>query len=79
MTLAEDGVLALDSPITTYVPFAPPSWEAVTVRRLAMHTSGISDDLGPGAPADAEEAARRLAERPPQFEPGTRSSCTGAA
>lgn len=74
MTLVEEGVISLDEPVTAHVPFAPQTWGAISIRHLTTHSSGISDDLGPGAPANAEEATRRVAERPLQFEPGSRNS-----
>lgn len=74
MALVEDGVLSLDASVADYVPFAPDAWRPITLRHLMAHASGISDDLGPGAPADAEEAARRVAGRPLVFEPGSQSA-----
>src|SRR5687767_7874161 len=43
MLLVEDGKIALDDPIQKYLPDAPASWSAVTVRHLLTHTSGIRD------------------------------------
>jgi CubicO group peptidase (beta-lactamase class C family) len=42
MLLVEDGKLALDAPIRTYLPGTPKSWSKVTVRHLLTHTSGAS-------------------------------------
>jgi CubicO group peptidase (beta-lactamase class C family) len=43
MLLVEDGKIALADPIQKYLPDAPESWKAVTVRHLLTHTSGIRD------------------------------------
>ncbi|GGF56389.1 serine hydrolase domain-containing protein [Alteromonas lipolytica] len=63
MTLVEDGILALDEPVETYLKrwHLPPSEfdnNAVTLRRLLSHTAGITDGLGhdgfkPGEPVQA--------------------------
>ncbi|MDO7835548.1 serine hydrolase domain-containing protein [Sphingobium sp. HBC34] len=41
MLLVEDGKIALDDPVTRYLPKAPPSWKRVTIRQLLNHTSGL--------------------------------------
>ncbi len=38
MLLVEDGKLKLDESITHYLPQAPRSWSAVTIRQLLIHT-----------------------------------------
>lgn len=44
MLLVDDGKLALDAPVQTYLPaFQGPGKEAVTVRELLTHTSGLPD------------------------------------
>jgi CubicO group peptidase (beta-lactamase class C family) len=44
MMLVEAGKVALDDPISTYLPeSAAASWHAVTVRQLLTHTSGVPD------------------------------------
>jgi CubicO group peptidase (beta-lactamase class C family) len=43
MLLVEDGKLVLDRPVKTYLPDVPPAWDAITVRHLLTHTSGIPD------------------------------------
>jgi CubicO group peptidase (beta-lactamase class C family)/imidazolonepropionase-like amidohydrolase len=43
MALVEDGRVALDSSIRVYLPDAPAAWQAVTIRHLLSHTSGIPD------------------------------------
>jgi CubicO group peptidase (beta-lactamase class C family) len=41
MLLMEEGKLALDDPISRYLPETPPAWQAVRIRHLLTHTSGI--------------------------------------
>lgn len=41
LLLVEDGDIALDEPVNTYWADAPASWDAITVRHLLQHTSGI--------------------------------------
>jgi CubicO group peptidase (beta-lactamase class C family) len=43
MLQVEEGKLGLDDPLTKYFPDAPRGWQAITVRNLLNHTSGISD------------------------------------
>ncbi|MDZ7651384.1 MAG: serine hydrolase domain-containing protein [Burkholderiaceae bacterium] len=43
MLQAEDGKLDLDDSIARYLPDAPATWKAITVRHLLTHTSGIPD------------------------------------
>ena len=43
LLLAERGKLSLDDGVRRYLPEAPPEWEAITIRELLDHTSGIRD------------------------------------
>jgi D-alanyl-D-alanine carboxypeptidase len=43
MLLVEDGALQLDDPVGSFFSDVPPGWEAMTVRHLLMHRSGIPD------------------------------------
>lgn len=74
MLMVQEGSLSLDDRITKYIPDAPPEWGRISIRHLATHSSGISDDLGPGDPKTAAEAVTRAAAKPLDFEPGSRSS-----
>lgn len=47
MLLVEDGKIELDEPIRTYLPDAPDSWRAITLRNLMNHSSGLIRE-GPG-------------------------------
>lgn len=43
MLLVADGKIALDHPISQYLPNTPAAWEKITVRHLLTHTSGLAD------------------------------------
>jgi CubicO group peptidase (beta-lactamase class C family) len=75
MLLVQEGKLDLDDSISKYLPDAPETWKAITLRHLAAHTSGLKDD-----PEDKNDAAASVAERyeaakkvPLVYTPGERS------
>lgn len=78
MLLAQDGVLSLGDPITTFYPDAPWRWRGITIRHLLTHTSGIPDyeesaiDLRKDYSED--ELARFAFGLTLEFEPGARWS-----
>jgi len=83
MLQVEDGKLALNDPITKYLPDAPPSWRAITIRNLLTHTSGIPDyteSIGGSSPEGInfrrdyteEELTKAAFKLPLEFEPGSR-------
>jgi CubicO group peptidase (beta-lactamase class C family) len=43
MLQVEDGKLSLSDPIAKFFPAAPQAWQAITMRHLLTHTSGIPD------------------------------------
>jgi len=43
LLLAEDGRLSLDDPIRRWLPSLPPAADAITLRQLLSHTSGLFD------------------------------------
>src|SRR5690606_39139381 len=43
LLLAEDGRLSLDDPVRRWLPSLPPAADAVTLRHLLAHTSGLID------------------------------------
>ncbi len=45
MLLVEDGLLALDAPLTEYLGLAEQPWASITLRHLLTHTSGVADYL----------------------------------
>ena len=78
MSLAEDGLLALDDPAADYVPSLPPE---ITIEHLLGHTSGLRDvdvtagiievALG-GEAGDPLDSPLEVVDRGLAFEPGTR-------
>ncbi|HYC09047.1 MAG TPA: serine hydrolase domain-containing protein [Steroidobacteraceae bacterium] len=87
MLQVEDGKLRLEDPLTRYFHDAPRSWQAITVRNLLNHTSGIADYTdytteqvsrrgGPSIDLRrdySEEELVKLAYRLPlEFPPGSR-------
>jgi CubicO group peptidase (beta-lactamase class C family) len=73
--LAERGLLDLDAPVAGYWPeFASAGKHGITVRQLLNHTAGLA---GVDREMTYEEFLRwdpvveRLAEQPPNWEPGT--------
>ena len=83
MLQVEAGRLGLDESIRAYFPDAPTSWQAITVRHLLTHTSGIPDyfdGLGPDQTQEfdlrrdyTEDELRQAFYRLPlEFEPGAR-------
>jgi CubicO group peptidase (beta-lactamase class C family) len=43
MLLVEDGRLELDDSVRDYLQNAPESWQAITIRHLLTHTSGVPE------------------------------------
>ncbi len=78
LLLARDGKLALDDPITKYLPEGAEAWKGITIRNLLTHTSGIQDYENADPPivdlrrdyTDAE-LARLFARLPLIFRPDT--------
>ena len=74
LALAEEGRVDLDAPVTRYLEEAPAAWEAITLRHLLTHTSGV----GAYEPRvdfrkDYTEAelVQEIAGAEPAFAPGT--------
>ncbi|WP_297804895.1 serine hydrolase domain-containing protein [uncultured Brevundimonas sp.] len=43
LSLSETGEISLDAPLSAYLPRLPSQWQAVTLRQLLNHSSGIGD------------------------------------
>jgi len=77
LLLVEDGVLALDDPLRRWLPTLPASADAITLRHVLSHTSGIVDyeDLIPAGQTDQVRDADVLRLLEPEdrlyFAPGT--------
>ena len=75
MLLVEEGKVALDDPVSKYVPESPGAWRGVTVRHLLTHTSGIKNYNGLAGFELTEhltraEFVKRIGAYPPLFAPG---------
>src|SRR6185369_15058004 len=55
MMLVEDGKISLDDKISKYLPGAPAAWQNITIRQLATHSSGLSNNVPVKPDADIEE------------------------
>lgn len=76
MMFVEEGRIALDDPIHSYIPQLPGEWLDVTVRQLLTHTSGIPDyeeiagyDIYQNRLL-SEDVIKIAHSRPMDFEPG---------
>ena len=77
MLLNERGLVDLDAPLRTWLPDAPAGWDAVTVRHLLNHTSGIPNltafpdfEAQKTRPATLDQLIARFRDRPLDFQPG---------
>ncbi len=72
MKLVEEGKLQLDDPISKYLPGIPENCQAITVRHLLQHTSGISGDNAEGRGKVLAEVLPTFLAGGPQAPPGER-------
>lgn len=80
MLLAERGKLAIDDPLTKFLPEYPTHGHEITLRHLLTHTSGIPNYTDLGARWELDKARERPDEElvalwkdlPLEFEPGAR-------
>jgi CubicO group peptidase (beta-lactamase class C family) len=81
LTLVRDGKLSLDDPVVKYIPEGRGTWDAITVRHLLTHTSGIpdyarDDQKYPSVAHDrtanpsTTDLLRQFAKAPLNFRPG---------
>lgn len=73
LKLAHDGRLSLDDNLRAHFPEAPESWDRITIRQLATHSSGLEDRLeieGEATVAKIVEVAQRT---PFSYESGSQS------
>jgi CubicO group peptidase (beta-lactamase class C family) len=77
LMLVDRGLLDVDAPVARYWPeFAANGKESVLVRHILSHSSGVAGWNRPFTLQqmyDTDGAARRLADQPPWWEPGTAS------
>jgi CubicO group peptidase (beta-lactamase class C family) len=75
MRQVEMGRLALDIPVSEYIPeFGKVGKGLVTTRHLLSHSAGMGDLIDGPPPTSTEELLDRVYDQPLVFEPGTRSS-----
>ena len=77
MMLVEEGKIGLDDSITKYLPEAPGTWKAVTIRHLLTHTGGFTDypkDFNFRKDYTEDELLKIVAAMPLAFPPGTKWS-----
>jgi CubicO group peptidase (beta-lactamase class C family) len=82
MQLVEAGKVDLSSPISHYLDSLPPAWQAVTIKQLLIHTSGLPDVLrlfdpftrGLGQLGNDEAAWEKVKAMPMQFRTGEQFS-----
>lgn len=82
MQLVEDRKVELSAPVSRYIDGLPPSWQAITIRQLLTHVSGLPDILNVldpvmyGSPqgTNEEQIWTRLKSMPVSSPPGERFS-----
>ncbi|MBX3014159.1 MAG: beta-lactamase family protein [Caldilineaceae bacterium] len=83
MLLVQAGQVELDATLDRYLENTPAAWQAVTIRQLLAHTSGMLRDGTPSywtKPADMKQdydypqMFQMIAQHPLDFAPGTKSS-----
>jgi CubicO group peptidase (beta-lactamase class C family) len=86
MLLAGDGKLALDDPLSKYLPEIPPAWHEVTLRLMLNHQSGIAQLTPPARDLldlhhdyTDGEYIRLASSVPLDFEPGSDVSYSDTA
>ncbi|MBY8826227.1 serine hydrolase domain-containing protein [Sphingomonas colocasiae] len=75
MLQVEQGKMRLDDPVSKYLPGAPASWRAMTVRHLMTHTSGVANLDGAfygGKDFSDETYIAQAFAKPLDFAPGAR-------
>lgn len=83
MMLVDDGKVALDDPVSKYLPaFDHAPFQSITIRMLLNHTNGLSY-FDPAHPertdcCSLQEMVEKFASRPLMFEPGTRFGYSNA-
>jgi CubicO group peptidase (beta-lactamase class C family)/uncharacterized protein (DUF302 family) len=76
MQLVEAGKLSVDDPIGKHVANLPSTWQAVTVRQLLAHASGLPDytrqpSFQPAREYKPDEVIALVKDVAPAFKPGT--------
>jgi len=77
MQLVESGKLNLEDPISKYLDKLPKTWQNITVKQIATHTSGIPDIFESPEhifSEDNEILFKKIKESPIVFKPGEKLS-----
>lgn len=74
MMLVEEGKLSLDDKISKYLPDAPASWQNITIRQLATHSSGISNAVSAKPDVSTEEFIKSAYPLALDYQPGEKSA-----
>jgi CubicO group peptidase (beta-lactamase class C family)/uncharacterized protein (DUF302 family) len=79
MQLVEAGKLTVDDPVGKHVAGLPPEWQAVTVRQLLAHVSGLPDytrqpSFDPAREYQPVEVIALVKDVPLAFQPGTQTA-----
>jgi CubicO group peptidase (beta-lactamase class C family)/uncharacterized protein (DUF302 family) len=82
MQLVEADKLALDDPLGKHVANLPATWQAVTLRQLLAHASGLPDytkqkSFDPTCDYKPDEVLALVRDVAPLFKPGTRVADSG--
>lgn len=82
LSLASQGKVAMDAPISTLLPSVPKAWGAATLSQVLQHTSGIPDYIkdpkflkefiaNPQMERTPQQLVGYVAKKPLAFKPGT--------
>lgn len=75
LVLVQEGKLTLADPVRKHIPDAPESWNAITVRNLLEHTSGLVREFPGFDPYKVQPDAELIASTyalPLKFAPGSK-------
>ncbi|WP_136666742.1 serine hydrolase [Flavobacterium sp. H122] len=73
MQLVENGKLNLEDPISKHLDSLPTTWQNITIKQIATHTSGIPDiwdSQGNILSENSEALLKKIKELPVAFKPG---------
>lgn len=75
MLLVEEGKIALEDPVSKYLPEAPSAWSGIRIRHLLYQTSGLPDyvfepGLGLTDQFERRQFMETIGKAPMDFEPG---------
>jgi CubicO group peptidase (beta-lactamase class C family) len=82
MRQVEQGKMALEDPVTKYLPDAPAAWRTMTIRHMLTHTSGIANgnvDQDLTREYSDEQMVKDAFAAPLDFAPGARWNYSNTA